>query len=151
MKQNRTKKALMILLMGMLGCQENDSPNNSSVTPVRLQLPGSSLNDSCGPGTPITGGDLKAFADRIVVGQIASIEFVEEFKKLDAHRAPSDDECRPSRYIWALKVSLDVSQNLKGTGDGGHASRLCDTRGTQLGQSSNAQGRWRLASSVAES
>lgn len=118
--------------MGAFGCQENDSPdstaapsvqldssNNSTATPLaRLQLPGSSLIDHCVSGKQITGGDLMAFADRIVVGEVVSIEFVEEFQKMDGRHVPSDDECRPSSYTWALKINLDVNQNLKGTGDG---------------------------------
>lgn len=104
----------LIGLLGILGCQENDA--SKTLTPIELGLPEWGAVDECGPGIPISGGDMMDLADRVVVGEVTSIAFVEELTKT-LGGVPTEGECNPWSYYWRLKVTLKVTRNLKGTGE----------------------------------
>ncbi|QED27444.1 hypothetical protein FRD01_09365 [Microvenator marinus] len=114
----KTNVCLAIVLFGVLGCQPPESGGEpSNVTEQEISLPGTNASSSCIEVTQITGGDLMALADRIAVGEVRDIQFVDELRTLDGRHDPAEGECRPLLYTWTIKVSLDVSQNIKGSGD----------------------------------
>jgi len=55
-----------------------------------------------------SGGDLNQMVDRIFVGKVAKVSFVE---------AGLADNCDSRMYKWTLKVEFQVEENFKGDGD----------------------------------
>jgi len=72
-------------------------------------LPSITGDSSCDEeAVTFSGGDLNAMMDRIFVGTVNKVNFVED---------GLSDNCDPRLYEWTLRVELTVDENLKGSGD----------------------------------
>lgn len=102
------KEIIVFLVVGALGCSNNgDSPSPQNRD---LKLPASSIDHSiCEEQDKryLSGGDVDEVAQRIVVGEVSSITFLEV-----------DDRtgCTQTSYSWTLRVGVQISQALKGEG-----------------------------------
>lgn len=111
-----------LLLAFTVGCQENETPQKptgpveNQPEVVKLGLPAVHGAAHCNPNSRITGGDMAALADRVVIGDITAVEFVEVLEKKDGAGDPSQNECNVDQYYWTLKVTIDNVENIKGTG-----------------------------------
>jgi len=78
--------------------------------PTLATLPDIVSNSSCPPQSTdqFSGGDLHLLVDRIFVGEVAKVSFVEE---------GLSENCDPRMYEWTLRVEFQVQENLKGTGE----------------------------------
>ncbi|QED30080.1 hypothetical protein FRD01_23155 [Microvenator marinus] len=100
------KQSILFLLVGALGCSNNgDSPSPQN---RELKLPSSSIDHSICEDEDkryLSGGDVDEVVQRIVVGEVSSISFLEV-----------DDRtgCAETSYSWTLRVGVQISQALKG-------------------------------------
>ncbi len=77
--------------------------------PQMLELPNTASDSSiCNDVAEASGGDMVDMVDRILVGKVTRVSFVEEGLA---------EICDPRLYEWTLRVELSVVENLKGTGD----------------------------------
>ncbi|MEZ4459371.1 MAG: hypothetical protein R3E66_06510 [bacterium] len=109
------KRHFLLAILAVLGACDSSTNTNDGFKPdpVIHSLPSSKAGDAlCADvdKVELVGGDLMAAADRIVVGTVRSVESVKDF-------GPDAQNC-PSIYVnWTLRVGLDVTENLKGSGD----------------------------------
>lgn len=94
-----------------VGAETEHSQGNSTI-----DLPSMGAFTHCDPAASVTGGDLYSLADRIVIGEVDSVEFVEELKTLDLSGQPFQGKCNPEQFFWTLKVTLSSDEYLKGGG-----------------------------------
>ncbi len=111
----RTLLCIAIGLISVIGCNSSepasqDTPNIPTPPQETVKLPSSSDDAFCEEEIALSGGDLMASADRIVVGRVVSIDVVDKFWEIAT-------PCPPEAIYWSLRVKLDVSDNLKGVGD----------------------------------
>ncbi|MEZ4458174.1 MAG: hypothetical protein R3E66_00315 [bacterium] len=109
------KPQILMVIFALLGaCESSTNTNNDGFKPdpVIHSLPSSQPGEAlCGEveKVDLVGGDLMASADRIVVGTVTKVEVVDEF-------APASLPCDSKTISWTLRVTLQVDENLKGTG-----------------------------------
>ena len=109
------KRHTLLAIFAVLGaCDSSTGSNNDGFKPdpVIHSLPtsqNSALLCTEADKVNLVGGDLMASADRIVVGTVTNVEVIDEI-------VPDLDRCIPSSIAWTLRVTMQVEENLKGTG-----------------------------------
>jgi len=75
-----------------------------------VPLPDFATDASCAFDTTdqFSGGDIYSMVDRIFVGIVTNVSFIEE---------GLSDDCDPRMYEWTLRVEFQVEENLKGSGE----------------------------------
>ncbi len=102
---------VMMIIGACDSASDRSKPPTFDPIDETAELPSASSERSfCNEGTDVSGGDLMASADRIVVGTVTKVEVVEEV-------SPPDFRCAPENTAWTLRVTMDVSENLKGEGN----------------------------------
>lgn len=102
------RQSIVFLVLGAIGCSNGGGPPNDR--PLELRLPDfNGVSSICEEDEKrfLSGGDVNAVVERIVIGEVSSIEFLEIEDGID---------CTRSSHTWTLRVGVQTTQALKGEG-----------------------------------